>query len=169
MVIGFTVDAEKVDEGNRSHTIEISSNIKSERDHRITVNLLMSRSNATVSGIESDPNIDASITNLVQNRITELEFKAGARVLNISAMVKDDNAPEGTECFILRISPDDSYRHDFTCKKDSNDYYCEYMFCIDDGGDGEFHCFNPLLLEVEFLPLLQKTPAVLSSQPLKLV
>ena len=146
MYIGFTMRNDSVIESEGTHVIEISSNIPSERDHPVEVDVIMTKSTATVTNSLSDPNTDASIRNLVNGEVTELELKAGSRVLNLTVQVSDDARPEGKECFILRISPNDAYRHDFKCKKHrgAETRYCYYKFCIEDGGDGKIQSPNPV-------------------------
>ena len=146
MYIGFTMRSDSVIESEGTRVIEISSNIMSERDHPVEVDVIMTKSSATVTSSPSDPNADASIRNLVNGEVTELELKAGSRELNITVQVLDDTRPEGKECFILRISPNDAYLHDFKCKKHqgAEEHYCHYKFCIEDGGDGKIQSPNPV-------------------------
>ena len=136
---------QSVNESAGIHAIEIRSNITSERDHPIKVDIIMTKSTATVTSNSTTQNSDVSIGNLMNGEI-ELELDPGERVVTINAQVFSDQKPEGKECFILRISPDDAYRHDFMCDKseDAENYYCYHTFCIEDGGESEFHSSKPV-------------------------
>ena len=131
MKIGFTLKEQTVPEIHRNYIIEISSNVESGRDHPIKIDLLLAKSNATIG--------PSDYADVFLRNITGLELAKGMMKLNITAHLAEDEMSEGTECFYLRISPKDAYRHDFMCGKNPGDgHWCVHKFCIADGGKREF-------------------------------
>ena len=137
MEIGFALKGQTVMETHNNMYIEIISSTFSERDYPLKVDLLLSKSNATVTSPPGSEETDVYINQLEGDADSELmfTFTAGSRAMNISAQMEIQEKAEGLECFFLRLTPKDSYRHEFICNKEDIGPFCEHMFCISEPGD----------------------------------
>ena len=155
--IGFARKTQTVLEVDAQNIIEIESNVESQRPNLLKVDLLFSKSTAVVKPAgEADANI-YELTGDADSELTHT-FAAGSRLWNISVYVEEDNLMEGEECFYLRVSPEDSHRHEFVCnKEEEGKYFCEHKFCIKEVIEGGqlrvllcvCVCFNWLHYSVE--------------------
>ena len=149
MVIGFSERQNSADEPpmDSIFNIEIVSNIESEINHIVQIDLVKPKSNATVT-VVNDPDTDVLFGDYSDAYAigTHVEMSNQLSV-SISVDVLADSRGEGVECFTLRISaPDSEKRRDiFSCNKgeNANDHFCYFTLCIDDMAAGRLVCCSP--------------------------
>ena len=146
MVIGFASRGQAVGEDAGDVYITVHSNTVSEMDHAVEVVLLTSSTNASVlqkeGAVEILDTTDALFGSSFLGHIKHyFNLRQGLKAYNLTATIIDDDRPECSKCFTLRLSaePDILGRRDlFSCNNDNTStFFCYYTLCIMDYCPGQ--------------------------------